>query len=37
MVGRRVVWRGETFILQRDGRLAPLAERAEQPDTIGSG
>jgi hypothetical protein len=34
MVGRRIVWRGETFLLEPDGRLLPLTEIAPQPDTI---
>jgi len=33
--GRRVVWRGETFLLQPDGQMASLAQMAEQPDTAG--
>lgn len=31
-VGRRIVWRGEEFLLRADGRLVPLAELAPQPD-----
>jgi ceramide glucosyltransferase len=31
-VGRKIVWRGETFLLEPDGRLAPLAEPAPQPE-----
>jgi hypothetical protein len=34
-IGRRVVWRGETFLLQADGKLSPLPEAAERPDTAG--
>jgi hypothetical protein len=30
LVGRRVVWRGETFILRSDGRLAPVPSVAER-------
>jgi ceramide glucosyltransferase len=33
--GRRVVWRGEKFLLQFDGQMAPQAQMAEQPDTVG--
>ena len=34
LVGRRVVWRGETFTLSHDGRLVPLA--AEELGTAGA-
>jgi ceramide glucosyltransferase len=30
--GRRVAWRGEKFLLQSDGQIAPQAQMAEQPD-----
>jgi ceramide glucosyltransferase len=35
--GRRIVWRGETFLLEPDGRLAPLAEVGTQPETTRPG
>jgi ceramide glucosyltransferase len=36
-VGRKIVWRGETFLLRPDGRLATRAETAPQPETTGPG
>jgi hypothetical protein len=34
--GRRVIWRGETYLLQSDGQMTSKARMAEQPDTAGS-
>jgi ceramide glucosyltransferase len=36
-VGRKIVWRGETFLLRRDGRLEAPAEPAPRPETLGPG
>jgi ceramide glucosyltransferase len=35
--GKKIVWRGETFLLEPDGRLAPLAAIAPKPETVGPG
>ena len=35
ITGRRVIWRGEEFVLQSDGRMQPITTSSQVHDTIG--